>query len=221
MVYRRSYRKKKMFRSRKRRMTNKNTIAKVPSSKVHLFKRTTLTTITQVSNATGLYHYIGDGFNQFKLSNIPNYTDFTNLFDQYKIVGIKQKFIYSSNSFNQATATYNNQMPMLLHVLDFDDGTALTTVNEYNQYDTCRISRTDKTFVRYFKPKVAQATYGSGVFTSYATPNSNPWIDGASINVEYYGNKFGMVYPTTGTLGESIGKLVCFTTYYIACRDTH
>lgn len=138
--------------------------------------------ISQIAAATVMGSY------NFKLSDLPTPTDFTNLFDQYKLVAAKIKF---RPRFNMATVTNITAaiFPRLLTVIDYDDSTNLTVITDALQYQTLKETRFDQDHVRLLKPRMALAAYGAGVFTAFAN-QGNQWIDVASTTVEHYGVKF-------------------------------
>lgn len=126
------------------------------------------------------------------LSSLPNYTEFTALFDQYKITGAKIMIVPTINSINlpavQTAATTANVGSGYL-VTDYDDASPLASVADALQYENLRIFNlaTDKVIKRYIVPHMAVAAY-SGAFTSYA--NKYPqWIDSNSPGVQHYGFK--------------------------------
>lgn len=137
----------------------------------------------------------------FTLGMLPDYAEFTTLFDQYKISGVKLRITpYSTAQMAQTgVGTANNQtLSVLMHsVLDHDDYTApaagTTGINALRQYRTYKtrnfLARNGQPINIWLRPRIATAAYGSGVFSSYA--NSKPlWIDCDSINVEHYGIKY-------------------------------
>lgn len=138
--------------------------------------------------------------NFFTLGMLPSFSEYGVLFDQYKINKIKLKITPYSTASNLQSGTtgLNNQgAACILHsVVDYDDATqfpastvGIDAMRQYPSYKTRNFFQFGKPIKRYFTPHIAQAAYGSGVFTSYA--NVGPkWIDMVSTNVEHYGTKF-------------------------------
>lgn len=147
----------------------------------------------------------------FTLDMLPNYTEFTVLFDQYKINGVRLTITpFSSDSPVQlATVGGNSNQSVsgFLHsITDYDDNTPVAAsvagINAMRQYESYRCSRLFKhgaVMSRYIRPHIAQSAYGASVFTSFQ--NSGPkWIDSNSPLVEHYGVKgvFEVFEPVTG-----------------------
>lgn len=98
MAYRRKLRKTYRRRFRKFRKTYRRRNAKA-SSNIHLFKRTKVDehTLTNAGFVAIKSDITDNVYNDFRLDQLPNYTEFTALYDQYKICGIKQKFVFNRN----------------------------------------------------------------------------------------------------------------------------
>jgi len=115
------------------------------------------------------------------LNNLPNYTEITNLFDEYRIMQVVCEFLPFTNT---------NNAPPLYTAIDPDDGVTPTSADQLRQLDTCRIVPSNVYFERTFTPMVSAALY-TGSFTGYG--NIRPtqvWIDNASPNVQHYGLKY-------------------------------
>lgn len=154
MAFRRKPRKSFRRRFRRFRKTYRRRNAKA-SSNIHLFKRTKVDEHA-ITNAgfVAIKSDIADGtYNCFKLDELPNYTEFTALYDEYKICRIKCKFVFNRNTAEVASA--NAELPQLITVNDYNDITPLANEAEALQYKTFKSVRMDKPITRYFRPKVA------------------------------------------------------------------
>lgn len=118
----------------------------------------------------------------FQLSDLPGYTEFTSLFDQYRIRKVVVRFIPDITIATPASGTGNN---VAYSAIDLDDSTA-DTITGIEQYGTCVVHNNVKPFSRIIYPKFAIAAY-SGAFTSYA--QSQGWVDCASASIQHYGLK--------------------------------
>jgi len=215
MVKRRVFRKRKVVRRRRRTRGVNN-----PRANMYMFKRTCALTNTanidskvSLTNAgqltivsgndawvldtgglgvTNVNYYSVGVF--FTLDMLPNYTEFSALFDQYMISRVKVKLTPFSTGANlsQSTTVGNNQtMSCLVHsCLDYDDYTSspasATGIDELRQYDNYKtqnlFDQRKGSVSRYFKPHVATAGY-AGAFTGYI--NKGPqWIDAATVNIK-------------------------------------
>jgi hypothetical protein len=122
----------------------------------------------------------------FSLSSLPDFADFTALFDAYRLRQIRVTF-YPVN---------NNVLPSacrLYTVIDYDDANPLVTIGAMQEYDTCQVMGIDNDVIlqRTLIPKAALAIY-SGAFTSFAQTSPGMWIDSGSPNVQYYGLKWAL-----------------------------
>lgn len=154
--------------------------------KIHSFEVTSaLATIS--SNAS----IESSGAFVVSLSSLPNPSDFTTLFDQYRIIQCNIKFMPTNPGTNAATQNY------IYTAIDYDDGNAIGS-SVIAQYDTVQITPATQYFERTWNPRLAGAVY-SGAFTSFANLSSRTWLDVASPNVQYYGLKycFDVISPLT------------------------
>jgi hypothetical protein len=123
----------------------------------------------------------------FQLNNVLNVSSLTTIFDAYRIVGVRFKFI-------PLTGT---QGAPLYTVIDYDDATT-TTIATMQNYDTLKISPPGGVFERCFVPRVAVGVYGSSVFTNFGQAQ-DMWINSASPSVQHYGLKAGLPLSATPT----------------------
>lgn len=117
------------------------------------------------------------------LSLFPDFTDFTSLFDVYRITHVRVTFTPIQQNVLSAAARF-------FTVIDYDDANVLPSAGAAEEYDTCQVSTIDNSscVTRVFRPKYALAAY-SGVFTSFAQ-SSGQWLDAASSTVAHYGLKW-------------------------------
>jgi len=158
-------------------------------NKVHTFTRTfagpgiTSPTVTDLLGALN-----------FTLSALPSSTDFTSLFDQYRIAQVSIKFFPVAG-----VGTGSNP---LVTVIDYDDSNTPSSVSDLYQYDSLQMNQPGTVFTRTLVPKTSTAVY-SGAFTSFASAPNSLWIDVASPNVQYYGLKYGITAVTGATANWS------------------
>lgn len=159
---------------------------KLKSDKVYTFTRVYNWTsvITAVQTIESDYQL------SFTLDSLPGYTDFTALFDQYRIIQATVQF----QPINGYTL-----LPNVIHtVIDYDDDST-TPITDLLQYQTL-ISR-NGAFTRTLNPRLAGAVY-SGTFTSFANLSNKTWLDSASPSVAYYGLKIGV--PPLAVAGSPV-----------------
>lgn len=145
----------------------------------------------------------------FQLDDLPNYTEFTNLFDQYRIRGIKLDLF-----FNQSPADANNPVGsgLFYHYIDLDDATAPATEAEVCQRGYLKKIRPFGHHKIFIRPRTAKAIW-QGAFTAYGQNNNNQWIDCTYPAVEYYGWKYLWTQTTVANL-----RCMVSTTYYLEFR---
>lgn len=148
----------------------------------------------------------------FSLDQLTDATEFTYLFDQYRICGVQCKFIYSQNSGEQAAITSATTLPLLYTIVDQDDGTQCSPTYMM-EYMTVRINRLDRIVKRYVRPR-ANITNPEGI----GMATRGQWFDCDDSNVKYYGIKWDIDPMEYGTSENLIGKLRVYFKYYIQCR---
>lgn len=154
----------------------------------------------------------------FKLSDLPNYTDF-DLFDEYMITGVKVFFVPGySDMLDNATAG-NVQMPTLFTAIDFDDSIAVNKDALFSN-ESCVVHAPGMKLDRYFKPLVSTTYWQSAVATGFGT-NKATWLDTqSSPGVSHYGLKY---VCSPGTAAAAAGlKIRIFAKFYVSFRKlTH
>lgn len=156
---------KRRFRRRSR--TDRN------GQKVYYFKR--------FSNAyTGfIVDNVGERFLtvNFSLNDVPNYTEFTAMFQLYKINAVKLH-ILPPQTMSNSLLTINNAQPSarLFSCID-TTGNAYATINDMRQNQTLRFTSVLRPHKRYvYKPKILDGS-------SY---NVSPWMSTSSPSTNYY-----------------------------------
>ncbi len=152
---------------------------------------------------------------QFALSDLPGYTDFTGLFDQYRILEIMLEFIPVTVPFGASTSS--TAYPSIHSIIDLDDANLPASVDELRQYGSHQVVPNQKYFRRVFTPRWPIAAY-SGAFTSYAQNDVRQWLDVASPGVIHYGVKTAVSPVTTAS-----GSFVLYNveaTYVFQCKNT-
>lgn len=166
---------------------------------------------------------------QHKLSDILTLTDFTNLFAQYKITGVKYQFFFSNtgstpSQANTAPQGFFNNAQLLLWMTPSPVGQAVTldkaTVLN-TQSAKKRICLNGGKPISVFK-KVKQLTMvDSGSITDYAFSRPK-WISTLETGCRHYGLNC-LIERVDGTAFASLQtdyqSVRVITTYYIACKQ--
>lgn len=154
----------------------------------------------------------GGASNGGGVNNI-NYTEYTALFDSYRIIGIEIKMVYNADSQSQTMTT---GFPNLMMVNDFDDSNNTTTA-ALLQYDSLKITQmgTGRPFKTWNVRPRLQATVQTTAGSVLAlTPPADGWLDSAAYDAQYFGVKGLVDTQVTGGALTNIG----YITFYVKAK---
>lgn len=175
---------------------------------VHYYKRTLyLSGALTASSAGDVFGAI-----DFRLNQLPNATDFTNLYDQYKIRGVKIMLIPRGNNSDVITGATSGQSMGVFSALDYDDVTPPTSIAQLCEYQNMKMTRSTSIHSRYFVPKPQINLLVAGGGTSPAL--SGQWIDTALGVAPHYGFKYALQQLPNGTQLYDIKY-----TFYLAFKN--
>jgi hypothetical protein len=121
---------------------------------------------------------------------INQFSSFAAVFDQYQLE-LVEIWILPRHT-NPLSVSSTGNVGLLYSVIDYDDGSALTTSLAFEQYENCVVSPSYEGQYRKFIPHVAVANY-AGSFTGYSNvPANKIWIDCATTGTQFYGLKSGV-----------------------------
>jgi len=144
----------------------------------------------------------------FTLADCSEYSSFTNLYDQYRIVKIQCLFM--PLTLLQTAGTGSVTSSPLVVIADYDDNSTLTSMVQLYNYQNVQFCKCQDKLEFAIKPRLALAAY-SGSFTSYA--NASPqWIDSNSTAVQHYGIKVGIDQST------QVPSWVFYARYFLEFR---
>lgn len=161
------------------------------------------------------------GTQSFKLADVPDVTDFTNLFSQYKLMGVTQQMYTSATNTDNTTA--GNRQCMFMYKANPTGQTPVLT-EEY--FLTSQTSKTRTLVSGSGRPvrlsiplKIHSALYGGVVTTSYA-PRQPTFLDMEDTTVPHFGYQFRF-QPVYNGAGDPMPSLYIkiITTYRIACKE--
>lgn len=193
--YRRNYRRRRPMNgfSRPRKFKRAYARTRVPRNKLtdntqYRFKRTIQ--MSSMASAVGS----NAGSYSWSLSLLTNPTEFTSLFDSYKITGVSMRFM---PRITEATgATGSNAFGTFMYVTDYDDQTVPTNQLEILERQSARLRQAaNRPFKIFIRPKAGVALVPTSTFGQYAG-----WVDTANPTVLYYGLKWmwnNVVTPST------------------------
>jgi len=125
--------------------------------------------------------------------NLPNWSEFTNLFDQYRIRQVTVRVDYSANTMTNSGVAYT--APIIYAAVDYDDESD-ATANALFQYPGCIthsfIENGYKPLIINFKPRPLRDVAGIGVLTGYSPMARAPFIRVADNAIPHYGLKMAL-----------------------------
>lgn len=203
----------------------KRVMRRRPAPRVYFFKRTFRVgdAIVSYNATTGITSPIQNALS-FSLSQVPGSTEFTTLFDQYMIKGVRVNFqplLTEGIASSLSGSTNVWGFPKMSTVIDYDDTTVPATEDVLLQYGSLKQTGSFKEHTRYFKPKVRIASFDSGAAVTANVVKGNQWIDVANPNVPHYGLKVfhpGPIASGTPVTSSSIAYSI-YATVYIACKN--
>lgn len=188
------------FVAGKRRRSMMGTPRALKRSKLsrNMHKFTRWINASETINATANEY---QGAASWTFSQIVNPSEFTTLYDRYKITHIQLRVQLMNNpSSTEPLNQYgtgsgfayqpSNFYPKFWYCPDYDDSTA-EALDELKQRakTKCLVLRPNHMYKINIKPAVNIQTYRTAVSTGYA-PAWNQWIDAAQTDVPHYGLKY-------------------------------
>lgn len=225
----RSAARRRAMRRRPRRVARpRPRIGRARRQPVHYFKRMCrISDVTASYNsATGVSTAIA-GTYALSLDSLPNYTEFTSLYDQYQIKGIKLTFVPSGNSYITSTisgVSTGNGFGRFHTVLDYDDSAVPASENELLQYQTLKTTAGYRSHSRYFKPKVQFSVADNDAIGTVASaaPRANVWLDCANPTIDHLGLKVWCSAPVNSAATTNTSCLITYSVYatlYLAFKN--
>lgn len=204
MAYKKGKGKPKMKITRRRLKLRRSLYRSKASMNVHHFKRTYEATNLNISATAPV-----SGTLTVQMASIPDVTDFTTLFDRYRINKVIVRFVpnFTGSDLNPSSSVIS--IPNFHTVLDYDDSTAPGSLNNMFQYSTYRMTRGNKIHIRKYTPSVLTAQ-GSG--STYG-PKWKQWLDLSDLTINQYGLKFWIDQQNAG----GVGTFKPYVTVYFSC----
>jgi len=127
----------------------------------------------------------------WRISDMDDIADYTNLYDQYRITGINIEFVPRINMTHWTTGV--GTVPHYGYVVyDFDDDNTPTSDVSMRANGSCQIIDLTKPYKKYFEPRTNTALWAGAVASGYAVNKggtAGPWIDLVNTGVRYYALK--------------------------------
>lgn len=174
---------------------------------VHHFKRTLIGTSINTATSTTFGAYA------FSLAQLPDYTEFTNLYDQFRINKVLVKLVPNVNS---AEAGATQRLPQVHSVLDYNDSTAPTTLDELVQYNNYRMTMGSRIHTRKLTPAFLDNVFETSSVTRGSNPNFKKWLSTSNATAIPH---HGMKWAIGSTASASAITYTPYITFYISCKS--
>lgn len=188
----------------------------------HYFKRSFTGTVNLQASIDNNPYLTGS---QFTFQQLPNNSEFSSMFDNYKIHGIKFTW------FRPAIANSASEMDhfVRLHTaIDYNDASTPSSINTLMEYDNYRVVAlhdqymTNGKYSRFWRPKIAKEIYRSTTTTAYEAQRPG-FIDCNYLDVPHYGIKWALEVQDGQAPSPTQPADITFQytiTYYFSCGNT-
>lgn len=139
----------------------------------------------------------------FKLTDVPNYTEFTSLFDQYALTGVKLTFKFQQTVNDSDPVGSAQYIGKFYCWSDWDDDALPANETEAQQRQYIKVWEPLGEHSIFIRPKSLSPLYVSGVASGYAPNIKIKYIDVAYSDVPHYAIKF-LWTPTPGLTGSCL-----------------
>lgn len=131
-----------------------------------------------------------DGLVSFSLASLPNVTEYTALFDHYKVNKMVVRFEPTANQVNPSTPCDTK----LLTAVDFDGGATGLSYAAFTSYETCQVTPMLHRKSITIQPRAETATIDNGSTNVNAVvAPANTWFDCSNTGVNFYGVRYAMI----------------------------
>lgn len=182
----------------------------------HHFKRRQSVEITD-GRSIDLTNNVNGFVNQtnvFRLTDVVNSSEFTTLYDQYRINKVVLELKWSITEVGLTDVEINNP-PILYYLRDYDDNASLTE-DQYmeNSRTKSLVLNPNRIYKLVLVPAQLQRVYNGTLSDGYAV-KWKQWTDVGDPGVPHYGMKMGLKYPPN----QDYGKLMINAIYYFSCKN--
>nr|WAE42286.1 MAG: capsid protein [Cressdnaviricota sp.] len=207
------FRRKRTFRKKRstirRRPVRRMRIPRAPKLKSFLLKRAFSAAALTIANTAA-----GNAVFTFRLSDMPDVSDFTNLFQRYKINAVKIEFMSPFNVALTQTFATGIGLFLLYGVIDRNSTTALATTAQAEEYQSLKIWKSNQNHQVYFKPSLPM-TVTDIAANSFVEIQKPRWISTLETGIEHLG--FKLITDNNGSGNSYV--LTPRLTYYMSFKD--
>jgi len=211
MVYRRATKKKVYKRKtyRKRRPNNYS------SKRITYISRTVEKTSFQLLGSAWYSQVYS-----FRLDDLVQYTEFTTLFDQYKIEKVKLTYFPRYSETNAPTVVTNAALfttnTLLWNAVSDDGTTLLSTQANALQRMNAKMRIANKPFTVWVKKPKYQIEVATTLAIASARPSTG-FLDCDNYGVVHWGHEIAGYSPAANP--AQLVEWKCYATYYLALKD--
>lgn len=154
---------------------------------------------------------------------LPNYTEFTALFDRWRITNVRLKFHYSNNIANGSAAAgtlTGVALPMIQIANDYDDAVPPAANTELMQRQNTKYWTLDSTGPKTHSvvPNILLAAENSGAFSSVAVSRGD-FVDCSTPNTDFVGVKLWCETQTSAAAQLQLGYIWMYATFDLEFKD--
>lgn len=152
---------------------------------------------------------------QFQLNQLPNYQEFTALFDMYRINKVVVRLIPTATQVLVNSDANSEECPLAYAAIDYNDATSPADANEIKQYGNCRVWALNKYQTFVFCPRTASPVYRDGATNAYLMNPKKLFIDCNYADVPHYGIR--LIVP--GGQTRQVYRVRVESTFYLSFRN--
>lgn len=151
-----------------------------------------------------------------QLKQVVESTDFTQLFDRYKITGVHLRILYQNNMGDPNS----HPLPGFTCAWDGDDAGVPSNKEDVTRKIGARttILNANRPSKIFFRPRVTKSVYQSGLTSAYTSERSC-YIDCSNPDVQHYGYKFWVDSWLATNAAQSGQLLTIEPTLYLSMKD--
>jgi len=151
---------------------------------------------------------------QFQLNQLPNYQEFTALFDAYRINCVVLRMTPMNTVFKGNTDANNENTPTVYAAIDYNNADSPTSADEMKQYANVLVFPMYQSRNFKIRPRLAIPVYRPGATAAYIQ-QPKQWIDCNYADVPHYGLR---VWVEAGQARNAF-RTTIECTYYMTFRN--
>lgn len=154
------------------------------------------------------------GVATFALNALPNYAEFTSLFDRYRINFVK--LFWQLNVAPEAQAAASSQYPRLYTFNDFTDVTTPTSMDEFRERQKTKMQMLSprRPVITTCRPAVEMEAYKTLGGVAVNAPKWKVWLPQESPDVQHLGTKYAIENFTNTNY-----TITLTAKYYLSCKN--